>query len=152
MRQARENTERKYGRRCAGLQRQGTPIPRSLSLNMRPIVCLTVARVKQVSLRFCKHSTKAILLSQLREAGSLKVVRVIEMSLPTSCSQPAMCIPSLISDHPAGNSLALGFLGVISGDLKPAIPATRTDVSTTPLGRFLLCAGNDGNLRRLLSS
>src|SRR5205823_8495305 len=50
------------------------------------------------------------------------------------------------------SSLALGFLGAISGDLSPAIPATRTDVSTTPLGRFLFCAGNDGDLRQLLSS
>jgi len=50
------------------------------------------------------------------------------------------------------SSLALGFFGVISRDLSPAIPATRTDVSTTPLGRFLFCAGNDGDLRQLLSS
>jgi hypothetical protein len=34
------------------------------------------------------------------------------------------------------SSLALGFLGAISEVLSPAIPATRTDVSTTPLGRF----------------
>ena len=38
--------------------------------------------------------------------------------------------------------LALGFLGAVfvdlnPVDLNPAIPATRTDVSTTPLGRFL---------------
>ena len=33
--------------------------------------------------------------------------------------------------------LALGFLGAGSVDLNPAIPATRTDVSTTPLGRFI---------------
>jgi hypothetical protein len=50
------------------------------------------------------------------------------------------------------SSLALGFFGVMSEDLSPAIPATRTDVSRTPLGRFLFCAGNDGNLRQLLSS
>src|ERR1700722_17052979 len=50
------------------------------------------------------------------------------------------------------SSLALGFLGAISGDLNPAIPATRTDVSTTPLGRFLSCAGNESELRQLLSS
>jgi hypothetical protein len=49
-------------------------------------------------------------------------------------------------------SLALGFLGAISGDLNPATPDTRTDVSTTPLGRFLFCAGSDGDLRQLLSS
>jgi hypothetical protein len=48
--------------------------------------------------------------------------------------------------------LALGFLGATSVDLSPAIPATRTDVSTTPLGRFPFCAGNDGDLRQLLSS
>ena len=48
--------------------------------------------------------------------------------------------------------LALGFLGAIAGDLNPAIPATRTDVSTTPLGRFRFCRGNDSDLRRLLSS
>jgi len=48
--------------------------------------------------------------------------------------------------------LALGFLGAIAGALSPAIPATRTDVSTTPLGRFRFCPGNDSDLRRLLSS
>ena len=32
------------------------------------------------------------------------------------------------------------------------VAITRTDVSTTPLGRFLFCAGNDGYLRQLLSS
>lgn len=47
--------------------------------------------------------------------------------------------------------LALGFLGP-PGDLSPAIPATRADVSTTPLGRFRFCPGNDSDLRRLLSS
>ena len=50
------------------------------------------------------------------------------------------------------SSLALGFLGAIFVDLSPAIPATRTDVSTAPLGRFLFCARNDGDLRQLLSS
>ena len=50
------------------------------------------------------------------------------------------------------SSLALGFLGAISGDLNPAIPPIRTDVSTTPLDCFLFCAGNDGDLRQLLSS
>lgn len=48
--------------------------------------------------------------------------------------------------------LALGFLGAIAGAFSPAIPATRTDVSTTPLGRFRFCPGNDSDLRRLLSS
>jgi hypothetical protein len=50
------------------------------------------------------------------------------------------------------SSFALGFLGSISGYLNPAIPATRTDVSTTPLGRFLFRAGNDGDLRQHPSS
>ena len=53
---------------------------------------------------------------------------------------------------PARSRLALGFLGAISVDLSPAIPATRADVSTTPLGRFLFFAGNGGDLRQLLSS
>jgi hypothetical protein len=35
------------------------------------------------------------------------------------------------------SNLALGFLGAIPEVFSPAIPATRTDVSTTPLGRFL---------------
>jgi hypothetical protein len=48
--------------------------------------------------------------------------------------------------------LALGFLGAISGVLSPAIPATRTNVSTTPRGRFRFCPANDSDLRRLLSS
>lgn len=47
---------------------------------------------------------------------------------------------------------ALGFLGEISRDLSPAIPATRTEVSTTPLARLLFRAGNDGDLRQFLSS
>lgn len=48
------------------------------------------------------------------------------------------------------SSLALGLLGGISEEFSPAIPATRTDVSTTPLGRFLRGTGNDGNLRLFL--
>ena len=47
--------------------------------------------------------------------------------------QPDKRTPSIQSR----SSLALGFLAAISVDLSPAIPATRTDVSTTPLGRFL---------------
>lgn len=50
------------------------------------------------------------------------------------------------------SSLALGFLGAISVALSPAMPATRTDVSTTPLGRFPFCSCNDSDLRQLLSS
>jgi hypothetical protein len=50
------------------------------------------------------------------------------------------------------SSLALGFRGTVSADFSPAIPATRTEVSTTPLGRFLFCVGNDRDLRQLLSS
>ena len=50
------------------------------------------------------------------------------------------------------SKLALGFLGAICVDLSPAIPATLTDVSTTPLGPFLFFAGHRGDLRQLLSS
>lgn len=52
-------------------------------------------------------------------------------------------------DH---ESLALGFLSGISSDLNPAIPANRTEISTTPLGRFLFCAGNGSDLRQQLLS
>lgn len=56
------------------------------------------------------------------------------------------------SSSQSRSSLALGFFWAIFVDLSPAIPATRTDVSTTPLGRFIFCAGNDGDLRQLPSS
>jgi hypothetical protein len=43
--------------------------------------------------------------------------------------------------------LALEFCDAIFSNLRPAIPATRTDVSTTPLGRFRFRAGNDCDFR-----
>ena len=45
---------------------------------------------------------------------------------------------------------ALGLAADLS-ERNPAIPATSTDVSITPLGRFFFCAGNDGDLRQLFS-
>jgi len=48
------------------------------------------------------------------------------------------------------SSFALGLRVGISKDFSSAIPATRTDVSTTPLGRFLRWTGNDGDLRMFL--
>jgi len=48
-----------------------------------------------------------------------------------------MMPPKVSFSTKSRSSLALGFLSGISSDLSPAIPATRTEVSTTPLGRFL---------------
>jgi hypothetical protein len=45
------------------------------------------------------------------------------------------------------STLALEFCDAIFSNLRPAIPATRTDVSTTPLGRFRFRAGNDCDFR-----
>jgi len=82
-----------------------------------------------------------------RRTPSLPKTRLYSRRISSLTSQTNVS-PSIQSR----SSLALGFLGAISVDLSPVIPATRTDVSTTPLGRFLFCAGNDGDLRQLLSS
>ena len=56
---------------------------------------------------------------------------------------------------PSSNQLLmkreLGLRRLSSGDLNLATPATRTDVSTTPLGRFLFRRANDRDLRQFLS-
>ncbi len=82
-----------------------------------------------------------------RRTPSLPKIRLYSRRISSLTSQTN--VSSWIQSR---RSLALGFLGVISRDLSPAIPATRTEVSTTPLRRFLFCAGNDCNLRQLLSS
>ncbi len=81
-----------------------------------------------------------------RRTPSLPRTRLYSTRISSLTSQTNVS-PSIQSR----SSLALGFLGVISPDLNPAIPATRADVSTTPLGRFLFCASNDGDLRQSLS-
>jgi len=96
--------------------------------------------------------------AETSSASSRSRLIIIPMSGRRTPSLPKTClysrrISSLTSQTNVSasiqsrSSLALGFLGAISVDLRPAIPATRTDVSTTPLGRFLFCAGNDGDLR-----
>jgi len=93
------------------------------------------------------HSRLTIFPMSGRRTPSLARTRLYSRRISSLTSQT-----NVSSSIQSRSCLALGFLGAISGDLNPAIPATRTDVSTTPLGRFLFRAGNDGDLRKLLSS
>jgi len=84
---------------------------------------------------------------QSRRTPSLPKTRLYSRRISSLTSQTNVSLSIQFRSR-----LALGFLGAIAGALSPAIPATRTDVSTTPLGRFRFCPGNDSDLRRLLSS
>ena len=48
----------------------------------------------------------------------------------------------------ARRRIALGFLAATSSSLKPAMPATKTEVSTTPLRRPFGGFGDNGQARR----
>ena len=49
-------------------------------------------------------------------------------------------------------SRALGLAAETAPERKPEIPATRTEVSTTPLGRLERAVGNDRYLRKRLAN
>jgi len=86
-------------------------------------------------------------------AGSGEIFLVVCGDINSASSRRRLMSNPIVSRRTLSRrSRALGLAAETAPERKPEIPATRTEVSTTPLGRLERAVGNDRYLRKRLAN